>query len=232
MDYKEVMEKLESLGTSQNRKIYTNHGCDIDQFGVSVANLKKVAKRLKNNHELGYQLFYSNNADAIYMSQWIVDSSELDMNDITRLIDTTSYYMILDTVIPSLVVKNKVLTWEILPILLHHENGFYRQVGYSLYSYILGMYPNEEIDETHVLNELNHIHNVIHEEENRVKYNMNGFLISAGIYNSNFTDLVISLSKEIGKVKVYMGNTSCKTPYAPDYIEKVKSMNRIGTKRK
>ncbi len=96
---------------------------------------------------------------------------------------------------------------------------------------VLGTYPNDEIDESDVLKRLSHIEKVIHDEENRVKYSMNNFVISAGIYNEHITQTAFEISQRIGKVSVFMGQTSCKVPFGPDYIEKVKSMNRIGKKR-
>ncbi len=231
MTYNEVMKQLESLGTAQTRKIYTRHGNDIDMFGVSVANLKKVLKPIKKDKELGMRLLKSRNSDAIYLSQWIVDSNQLTISDLEELIELTNYYMTLDTVVPNLLIKNKELAWECIGKWTNHMKPRYRQSAYSLYSLILGTYPNEEIDFTDVKNKLHYISKVIHDEENRVRYSMNSFVISAGVYNPDITDLAMDISEKIGRVNVYMGQTSCKVPFAPEYIEKVKKMNRIGKKR-
>lgn len=232
MEYKKVMEILHDLGTEQNQRIYRNHGCDIDMFGVSIGNLKKVLKSIDTDSDLGFQLLRSGNADAIYLAQWLIDSSLLTVDDIFSLIDTTNYYLILENVIPSLLINNRVLAWELLPLLIDHKQARYRTSGYSLYSLILGTYTNEEIDISHVHKLVGHIALVIHDEENRVKYSMNSFLISAGIYLPSLTERVRKISEEIGKVSVNMGKTSCKVPYAPDYIDKVIKMKRIGKKRK
>lgn len=231
MKYDEVMKKLEELGTAQSRKIYTRHGCDIDQFGVSIADLKKVLKSIKKDTDLGYQLLKSKNADAIYLSQWIVDQDKLTMDDLRELINTTEYYMILDTVVPNIVIDNKPLAWRCLREWIDHPNFRFRQSAYSLFGLILSKYPNEEINEDEVRKRVEHVRKVIHTEQNRVRYSMNSFIIAAGIYNALLTDYVKDASVEIGKVEVFMGETSCKVPFAPDYIEKVRSMNRIGKKR-
>lgn len=231
MNYNEVMKKLESLGTAQARKIYTNHGNDIDMFGVSMANLKKVLKPIKKDKELGLELMRSKNSDAMYLSQWIVDSEMLTIEDLEELIELTNYYMTLDTVIPNLAIKNKELTWQCINTWMNSDNPRKRQSAYSLYSIVLSKYPNDEIKEEEVLEILKHIETVIHTEENRVRYNMNNFVISAGIYNESLTKYCIDLSERIGKVTVFMGKTSCKVPFAPEYIKKVENMGRIGLKR-
>jgi len=231
MTYNEVMKQLESLGTEQNRKIYLNHGNDLDMFGVSIANLKVILKSIKNDPLLGMKLLKSGNSDAIYLSQWVVDSNKLTINVLESIIEQTNFYMILDNTIPNIAIRSKPLAWQCIDSWIDHKNPRYRQTAYSLYALILGSYPNEEINEEDVLQKLHHIEKVIHDEENRVKYSMNGFVISAGIYFPSLTEVSYNIGERIGKVKVYMGKTSCKVPFIPEYINKVKSMGRIGTKR-
>ena len=61
---------------------------------------------------------------------------------------------------------------------------------------------------------------------------MNGFVINAGIYVEELTNLCKDYGKVIGKVQVSMGKTACKVPSIVPYIEKVEKMNKIGYKRK
>lgn len=232
MSYKAVMKELESLGTEQTRKIYTNHGADIPQFGVSIANLKKIAKKYKKDKELGYQLYHSNNVDAIYLSQFIMDSNRLTKEDFDTVIESTDYYMILDNVVALLIAKNKDVAFELLDDYIESDNPRKRQVAYSLYSYILTTYKNEEIDFNHVKKYIFKVNQDISNEANRVKYSMNNFLISAGAATLQMSDLAKEIAKHIGKVEVYMGKTSCKVPDALSYIEKIERMNNIGKKRK
>lgn len=62
--------------------------------------------------------------------------------------------------------------------------------------------------------------------QNRVKYTMNGFIISAGSYVPSLMRTAIAAAKEIGKVNVNMGETACKVPGATEYIMKVISRNK------
>jgi hypothetical protein len=41
-----------------------------------------------------------------------------------------------------------------------------------------------------------------------------------------------AVAKQIGKVEVEVGNTSCKVPLATEYIAKVEEKGRVGKKRK
>ncbi len=232
MDYNQVMKTLIDLGTEQNRKIYKRHGNDIDMFGVSVANLKKVVKPLKSDHDLGRQLLFSNNFDAMYMSKWMVDPYTLTIEDLEELLNSSEYYVIIDNVVASLTARNKNISWKAIYKWIDHENHRYRQAAYSVLSYILSNYDNSDIDTVLVRNRLLHAKEVIHKEANRVRYSMNSFIISAGGYIEEFTDLSIDVANEIGKVEVFMGETSCKVPFAPDYIRNMIKRGSTLKKRK
>lgn len=233
MLFNEVMKELEAMGSEQTVKIYKNHGADIPLFGVSIANIKKLAKKYKkNNHTLGVQLLNSGNVDAIYLSQYIVDPNLLTIIDLEKIMDSTEYYMLLDNVVANLAARNKEIAFECLYKWIESENKRYRQVAYGIYSLILSSYNDELIDKNHVVKTVEYIRKNIHEEENRVRYNMNNFLIVAGTNYGDLTNKYKDYAKEIGKVEVYMGKTSCKVPDAYSYIEKIEKMGNIGKKRK
>lgn len=232
MTYEEVMNELRIYGSAQTRKIYLNHGADIPLFGVSIANLKKIAKGNKNNHDLGYKLLVTNNVDAIYLSQYIVDPKKLTIYELEKLILATNYYMILDNVVANLAARNMAIVFECLSKWVNHKNDRYRQVAYSLYSTILVSYNNNLINREDVLLKINHVRSAIHSEENRVRYSMNNFLIAAASAFSELTEICKEVALEIGEIKVYMGDTSCKVPDALSYIIKIESMGNIGKKRK
>jgi hypothetical protein len=72
----------------------------------------------------------------------------------------------------------------------------------------------------------------VHTAPNRVRYQMNNFVISVGCYVQALLAEAKAAAKKIGPVEVDMGDTACKTPLATDYIAKVESMGRLGRKRK
>lgn len=231
MTFKEVMKELESLGTEQTRKIYRNHGADIDQYGVSIANIKKLAKKLKGQHVVGMELLHSGNVDAIYLSQYVLNPQYLERSDLEEVIELTEYYMILDNVVAPLIARNEELVNELLYEYLESDNNRKQQVAYSVYSLVLGSYDDELIDYKHVKDTIEYVKHNIHSSENRVRYSMNNFLIAAAAANSDITDLSKEVAKHIGKVHVYMGKTSCKVPDAHSYIEKIEARGTIGKKR-
>ncbi len=74
----------------------------------------------------------------------------------------------------------------------------------STYSKYISITDDSMIDIDAVSNLLDFIQLNIHQERNRVKYNMNGFVISVGTYILALNSKALLLSKAIGKVYVFM----------------------------
>jgi hypothetical protein len=94
------------------------------------------------------------------------------------------------------------------------------------------MTPDEKLNIKKYKSLLDRVAKTIHQSPNRVRHTMNGFIISAGSYIKELTSYAQEIAKKMGPVKINMGDTACKVPSAFDYIEKIKSRNAIGKKRK
>lgn len=92
--------------------------------------------------------------------------------------------------------------------------------------------PDEELDIDKYSKLLERIKDNIHDAPNSVRYTMNGFVIAVGSYIIYLDKKALSVGTKIGKVKVNVGDTACKVPYAIDYINKVKEKGKQGRKRK
>lgn len=229
MNFTEVSNRLEESGTNQNIKIYRNHGCDIELYGVSIKNLKDVHKVIKKDTKLGLELFRSRNADMLYLSQWVVDINDVTDEDINSLIDDTSYYLVLENVIPNILIKDLERSKKFIETYLHCVSPRYQQVAYSLYSQAISYY---DLDMNKIDQELDYIKEHLQASHNRVKYVMNNFLISVGVYIKEFSNKVLEIDNSIGKITVDMGKTSCKVPSVSTYIRKNIDRNTLGVKKK
>ena len=70
MDVQEAIQQLQEMGTAQNRKVYARHGVRENMFGVSYANLNKLAKAARKDHSLALELWATGNHDAGYWLPW------------------------------------------------------------------------------------------------------------------------------------------------------------------
>ena len=73
----EVMTALEKKGSEQTRKTFARHGAPEAMFGVKVADMKTIAKKIKGNQELALGLYETGNSDAMYLAGMVADGSQM-----------------------------------------------------------------------------------------------------------------------------------------------------------
>lgn len=228
---KQIMAELKKHGSAQSRKIYARHGAPESMFGVKVADMKKIAKTIKGQQDLVMELFATGNADAMYLAGIVADGSQMKKADLNRWAREANWYMVSEYSVAgvaaqhpdAVAVANK---W----IAAKKENV--ASSGWSTYANVVMTRDDSELDLSDIKSKLKQIELSIHDAANRVRYTMNGFVISVGGGVAPLTKAAKATAKKIGKVDVEMGETSCKVPFAPDYIAKIESMGRLGVKKK
>jgi hypothetical protein len=103
--------------------------------------------------------------------------------------------------------------------------------GWATYSAAISTRPNEELDYEEIRWLLNEAERSIHSAPNRVRYDMNHFVICVGSYIPELSHEARKVAESVGKVRVDMGGTACKVPFAPQYINKVIDRGNLGKKR-
>ena len=216
MTYTEAMAELKKLGTAQNIKIYKRHGAGDNLFGVSFANLNKLQKKIKIDHQLALQLWESGNSDARTLATMIVDPQQITSAQADKWIENLNYYGLVDLLAGMIsrtsFAKEKMEEWMKSP----KEN--YRQCGYSILG---GLLKNGSgISEADCQRYLKTIEKEIHSSPNRARHSMNGAVIGIGVFKPALRAEAFATAKKIGKVKVDHGETGCTTPDAISYIQK------------
>ena len=231
MKLKEVMAKLESLGSEQTVKTYRNHGADGDIFGVKIADLKKVIRSVKGDQELAMQLWDTNNSDAMYMAGLLADGGMMTKAQLNKWAKTAWWYMLSEYSVPGVASEHSDAVGLARKWMKSKKENI-ASSGWCTYSAVVSTRPDEELDFTEIKDLLKQVESEVHDASNRVGGCMNGFVISVGTYVQPLLRNAKATAKRIGKVNVDVGNTSCKIPIATEYIAKVESMGRVGKKRK
>lgn len=229
MDVSEVLKELESYGDERTRNTHMKHGAKEPLFGVKVADLKKILKKTKKDHKLSLALFETGNSDAMYLAGLMADEKQISKDDLNRWVKAAYWYYLSEYTVPWLAAESSYgfelgLEW------IRSKEETVASAGWSTLSNYASI--NESLDLETYASLLDEVAEKIPNAQNRVKYTMNGFVIAIGCYIPELTQKAKETAEKIGKVKVFMGDTSCKVPLALDYIKKVEGQNRIGKKRK
>ncbi|MED3550027.1 DNA alkylation repair protein [Cytobacillus praedii] len=231
MTYEKIMKKLEELGSEQTKQIYSNHGVKEPYFGVKIGDLKKLVKYVKKDHELALKLYASGNHDAMYLAGLSVNPKIISIETLQEWAKKAYWYMAAEYTVAQVAAESDYAL-ELARKWMKSEEEMIAVCGWSTYANYLSITPDEKLDIAEICSMLNQVKSMIHEERNRVRYVMNGFVISVGTYVTELKEEAKQVAETIGKVHVDVGNTACKVPLASDYIKKVEEKNRIGMKRK
>lgn len=231
MEYGELMNKLEELGSEQTKNIYLNHGAKEPVFGVKTGDIKKFVKYVKKDHDLALKLYDSGVYEAMYLAGLSVNPKLMTKDMLQKWVKKASWYNLAEYTVAQVAAESN-FALELAREWMRADEEMIAVAGWSTYSNYISITPNEDLDMDEIRSLLNQVRKTIHEERNRVRYVMNSFVISVGAYIPQLTDTAKKIGKAIGKVHVDVGNTACKVPIAVDYIEKVEVKNKIGKKRK
>ena len=228
-----VMAELKKKGTEKTRKIYARHGMATENmFGVSMADLKVIAKTIKGQQALACELYETGNLDAMYLAGMVADGSQMTKQQLNAWAEgAANLQMIAEYTVPWVTVENPhgrdlAMQW------IKSKKEHVASSGWCSYSGLLATKPNEDLNFAEIEKLLETVVNGIKEPRNRVRYTMNGFVISVGAYVKPLWKQAKAAAKQIGAVSVDVGDTACKVPLATAYIEKIEAAGRAGQKRK
>lgn len=231
MTYEEIMQKLEEFGSEQTKKVYVNHGVKEPFFGVKIGDLKKLVKYVKKDQDLALRLYDSGNHDAMYLAGLAVNPKIISRETLQDWAKKAYWYMSAEYTVAQVAAESDYAL-ELAREWMKSSDEMIAVCGWSTYSNYVSITPDEELDIEEIRELLNQVKNTVHEERNRVRYVMNGFVISVGAYIPELTEEAKQVAEHIGKVYVDVGNTACKVPIALDYIKKIELKDRVGLKRK
>lgn len=231
MTLAEVMKELEELGSEQTKKIFARHGAREPFFGVKVADLKKLLKRVKGQHELALKLYDTGNSDAMYLAGLLADGAQITKEQLQHWVERAYWYMLAEYTVPHLAAETPygpelAIEWIESP----HE--MIASAGWALLANLAIMRDDSELGIQLYEGLLERVEHEIAAAPNRVRYTMNGFIIAVGSYLLPLRERALDVAGRVGKVSVDMGGTSCKVPLASEYIRKVIDKGGLLKKRK
>jgi len=228
-----VMSELRRKGSEKTRATYARHGLPADRtFGVSVADMKVIAKTLKGQQALACELYDTGNADAMYLAGMVADGSKMTAQQLQAWAEAAAGMpLIAEYTVPWVTVdhpagRTLALEW------IESKKQHVAPSGWSTYSGLVAAQPDSALDLAEVEELLGTVVKGIGKAPNRVRYTMNGFVIAVGTYVKPLVKAAKAAARQMGAVSVEMGDTACKVPDATAAIAKIEAAGKLGKKRK
>ena len=228
-----ITSELKKKGSAQTQKTYARHGMAPEHtFGVSIADLKRIAKTIKGQQSLACELYDTGKMEAMYLAALVADGKQMTAKQLDRWAERASALrMIAEYTVPWVTVENPAAR-ELALKWMKSKKELVASAGWSTYSGIVAMTPDDALDFGEIEELLGTVVTGIKTAANRVRCTMNGFVIAVGSYVKPLSKQAKAAAKQIGAVVVDVGDTECKIPLATAYIEKIELAGRLGRKRK
>jgi len=218
MTAKEIMTQLEALGSPQIKNIHLKHGVKEPLFGVKVADLKPIQKKIKKDYQLAKDLYATGNADAMYLAGLIADDEKMTKADLQTWVKQALSDSICQYTVPWVAAEGRY-GYELAMEWIDAKEEPIAAAGWSTLSHLVSLKPDSELDIKTLRSLLGRVEKTIHTSANRVRYNMNCFIIAVGAYVIPLTEEATATAKKVA-------------PDALTYIKKSKDRGSLGKKKK
>lgn len=227
----QIVEELRPLGLQSYKNVMFNHGVTEPFFGVKIEELKKIQKRVKKDYRLALDLFDTGIYDAMYLAGLISDDARMTPDDLRGWLVKTDCVPLIEFTI-AWVAAESPHGFAIAMEWIDAQDEKANLAGWATLNSLVAIRDDSELDMDTLSELLERVEATMHDQPNRVRKVMNSYVIAVGCYVAPLADRAMEAARRIGVVRIDMGKTDCKVPYAPDYIEKVRLRGTLGKKRK
>jgi hypothetical protein len=206
------------------------HGAPASFLGVSIADLKKIQKRVKTDHAFALALYDTGIGDAQYLAVYVCDPSKFTKAQLQKWVKNASWHMVSEYAVAWATAESPFAA-ELAREWIDSPKESIASTGWSAYSSLVTIKDDDQLDLDEIVELLDRVQNQIDKAPNRVRYLMNGFVIAVGSAVIPVAAKAKAVAKVIGEVHCEMVG-ACKVPLATEYIAKVEKAGKAGKKRK
>jgi len=195
---KDVLDKLQSKAHPEQLKGMAKYGITIEKrLGVSVPDMRQLAKELGRDHKLALSLWKTGIAEARILAGMVGDPDKLTEEQMEEWVKDIDSWDVCDQVCMNLFEKSqfawkKILDWS------EREEEFVKRTGFSLTA-CLAWHDKKASDEKFI-GLLPVITRAATDERNFVKKAVNWSLRNIGKRNLNLNRAALNAAKEIQRL--------------------------------
>jgi 3-methyladenine DNA glycosylase AlkD len=216
MTLKDTLAQLESLGDEKRRAHNKKYGAGENQFGVQLGDIRKLAAKLKTNHELAPALWATGNVDAQLLAILLIKPKTLSRDEMDRMVRSTTFAHVADW-LSSYVVKNHPEKETLRQAWMEDDDPWAARAGWSLTSERIARSP----DGLDVPALLDRIESEMGTSAPEVQWTMNSCLAEIGIHFSQHRKRAIAIGEKLGVYRDYPVSKGCTSPFAPIWINEM-----------
>ena len=217
----EALQHLESLGNAgvraQNAKSGPlGSGAGDNQFGVSRGDVRKLAHKIKTNHELALALWKTGNIDAQFLATLLIKVDLLSADEMERLVQSVTFTWVAEW-LHSYVLKAHADKETLRKKWMESDDRWAARAGWQLTAGRVAKSP-ERLDLEALLDRIEKEMGAAVPE---VQWTMNMCLAEIGIHFPEHRNRAIAIGEQLGIYRDYPCSKGCTSPFAPIWINEM-----------
>lgn len=216
----EVVGELDALADPKVRAANEKRG---DDHGVNLSRLRRIAKRLKTNHELAADLWDTNDTAARLLALLICRPKLYEPDELDRMLRQSRAPKVHDWLV-NYVVKKSTHVEELRLRWLSDPDPVVASAGWALTVARVATSP----DGLDLPGLLDTIEAEMKGAPDRLQWAMNHCLAEIGIQNPALRTRAIDIGERLEVLKDYPTPPNCTSPFAPIWIAEIVRRQEVG----
>ena len=195
MTINEALKQLKALGHEKVRAQNAKAGAGDSQFGVSLGDIRILAKKIKTDHELATSLWDTGNVDAQFLATLLIQPKKLSPKEMDRMVRSISFVRVADWLI-SYVVRQHPDKEALRQDWMQSDDRWASRAGWDLSAERVGKSP----DGLDIPALLARIESELATAVPEVQWTMNNTLAAIGIHFPNTASGPSPLARRWGSI--------------------------------
>jgi len=213
MTLNDTLKQLEALGNAKVRAQNAKSGAGDNQFGVSLGDIRVLAKRIRTDHALALSLWDTGNVDAQFLATLLIEPNKLSAESMGRMVRSITFVRVADW-LNSYVVAKHPDKEALREDWVDADDRWVARAGWHLTAERVSENP----DGLDLPALLDRIESEMADAVPEVQWTMNNTLAAIGIQVPKLRKRAIAIGEKLGLYRNYPVSKGCTSPFAPIWI--------------
>ena len=213
MTLNETLKQLKALGNAKVRAQNSKSGAGDNQYGISLGDIRVLAKKIKTDHVLALSLWDTGNVDAQFLAALLIEPKKLSAEAMDRMVRSISFVRVADW-LNSYVVAKHPDKEALRDNWMTADDRWAARAGWHLTAERVAKNPNG-LDLPALLDR---IESEMADAVPEVQWTMNNTLANIGIHAPKLRKRAITIGEKLGIYRDYPVSKGCTSPFAPIWI--------------
>jgi 3-methyladenine DNA glycosylase AlkD len=213
MKLEEALAKLKALGNDKVRARNTKNGAGKNQYGVQLGDIRKLAAKIKADHNLGLALWETENIDARLLAVLLITPKQLSSSELNQLVRSASFPQLADW-LNAYIVKQHPDKEALRVKWMKTKDPMGARAGWNLTAERVARSP-EGLD---LRGLLDRIESEMGSAAPAAQWTMNSCLAQIGIHFPAHRKRALAIGEKLGIYRDFPVSKGCTSPFAPIWI--------------